>query len=583
MMFSSWVCSTCSISEIDGSHNRCPLCFTPRSRRLPSRQGSCSSILLPPPAILLPTPAAAAVVRTLQNRDGNVAGKTDPAETSSNKLPVRQGSGECGGSILLPPVAAPVARTFRNRDEKVAGKKDLAESSSNALPVRQGSGRGSTLLPPVAAPVARTYHNRDEKVAGKKDIAETSFNAPPARQGSGDGGSALSQVAAPIATRALHNQQQQQQQHTMLIRVRSNVGVWKIDGLSEATATVQDVLEAIAIQRPYVVYEKPLSTDAACATTLDTVKTLAEQGMCHGSMVHCRVDAETTADITLPVPPQSTVPVRHASGGDGSILSPVAAPAVRTLHTRDGNVDGKRDPAESSPNAGNKRQCVVRVSSTVVPRVGMDMRLRWDGRESLDAWLEATRPSRLSRSQCAWIQIDNVTESSLGFEKNNHFNCDRSAYVPVLNELKTIIDKGGKIPAAKKKACMDSLLATAVQQGCTVGKWMIFLKPAWADFVWEKIARATAAGHLGSSAKIAPTQALPEHEKVLCCIYVGDFSNRPEVKRVLLELEAMDLKIKCGFKPDIFTEFGIESKNQWRLPPTIYSPDEAKKWFSAEP
>jgi hypothetical protein len=70
---------------------------------------------------------------------------------------------------------------------------------------------------------------------------------------------------------------------------------------------------------------------------------------------------------------------------------------------------------------------------------------------------------------------------------------------------------------------------------------------------------------------------------VLCCIYVGDFSNRPEVKRVLLELEAMDLKIKCGFKPDIFTEFGIESKNQWRLPPTIYSPDEAKKWFSAEP
>jgi hypothetical protein len=215
--------------------------------------------------------------------------------------------------------------------------------------VRKGSGEcdGSTLLPPVAAPVARTYHNRDEIVAGKKDLAETSSNAPPARQGSGDGGSILSQVAAPIAARALHNQQQQQQQ-TMLIRVRSNVGVWKIDGLSEATATVQDVLEAIAIQRPYVVYEMPLSADAACATPLDTGKTLAEQRMRHGSMVHCRVDAETTIDITLPVPPQSTVPVRHASGGDGSILSPVTAPAVRSSTKRPLEDESQENPSKSA-------------------------------------------------------------------------------------------------------------------------------------------------------------------------------------------------------------------------------------------
>ena len=112
---------------------------------------------------------------------------------------------------------------------------------------------------------------------------------------------------------------------------------------------------------------------------------------------------------------------------------------------------------------------------------------------------------------------------------------------------------------------------------------MIFVRPGWADFVWEKIARATAAGHLGCGAKIAPTQGLLEHETTLCCIYVADFSSRPEVQRVLLELEAMDLKIKCGFKPDIFTELGIETKNEWRLPPTIYSRDEVKRWFSGAP
>jgi hypothetical protein len=45
----------------------------------------------------------------------------------------------------------------------------------------------------------------------------------------------------------------------------------------------------------------------------------------------------------------------------------------------------------------------------------------------------------------------------------------------------------------------------------------------------------------------------------------------------------MGLKIECGFKPDIFTELGIGSKNDWRLPPTIYSRDEVKKWFSGVP
>jgi hypothetical protein len=61
------------------------------------------------------------------------------------------------------------------------------------------------------------------------------------------------------------------------------------------------------------------------------------------------------------------------------------------------------------------------------------------------------------------------------------------------------------------------------------------------------------------------------------------FRVAPEVQRVLLELEAMDLKIKCGFKPDIFTELGIESKNDWRLPPTMFSRYEVKKWFSGPP
>jgi hypothetical protein len=266
-----------------------------------------------------------------------------------------------------------------------------------------------------------------------------------------------------------------------------------------------------------------------------------------------------------------------------SILTPPVTSRIHTLHHRDENVAGKRDPAENAFNALNKRQRIGEFASTIVPAVGMDRRVRWDGLESLDAWLEAARPSKASKLQCAWIQVSNVNERSPGFKINEHFSCNHSAYTPALNEMKTIIENGRNVSAAEKKAYVELLLATAKQQGCTTGKWMIFVKPGWADFFWEKIARATAAGHLGCSAKICPTQGLQEHETTLCCIYVGDFSSRPEVQRVLLELEAMGLKIECGFKPDIFTELGIGSKNDWRLPPTIYSRDEVKKWFSGLP
>ena len=65
----------------------------------------------------------------------------------------------------------------------------------------------------------------------------------------------------------------------MLLRVRSNVGQWRID--VSPTATVVDVMTSIAETRPTLVYERPLSTDAACNLPLDSQATLAEQGITH--------------------------------------------------------------------------------------------------------------------------------------------------------------------------------------------------------------------------------------------------------------------------------------------------------------
>ena len=88
-------------------------------------------------------------------------------------------------------------------------------------------------------------------------------------------------------------------QSIMIIRVQTNIGIWRVDDLDAATATAEDVLSGIAKTRPHVVYEKPLSKDPRCEQVLDATQSLSSQGLGHGSMIHCRVDASTCAENTV--------------------------------------------------------------------------------------------------------------------------------------------------------------------------------------------------------------------------------------------------------------------------------------------
>lgn len=105
----------------------------------------------------------------------------------------------------------------------------------------------------------------------------------------------------------------------MLVRVRSNVGVWRVEELNDNNATVSDVLEGIARTRPHVVYEQPLSSDPACKSPLDATKALTEQGLGHGSMIHCRVDPASCATVT------TAAAVANESGADVNMQDNAAA------------------------------------------------------------------------------------------------------------------------------------------------------------------------------------------------------------------------------------------------------------------
>jgi nuclear protein localization protein 4 homolog len=106
----------------------------------------------------------------------------------------------------------------------------------------------------------------------------------------------------------------------MLIRVRNNTGLWRVElsGTIQSSATVQDVLRAIQVSRPHVLYTKPMSFDPAYKQPIDTQRTLSEQGIGHGSMIYCAVDPTTTLDITAATSANAATAEDSKEGGGSS-------------------------------------------------------------------------------------------------------------------------------------------------------------------------------------------------------------------------------------------------------------------------
>lgn len=84
----------------------------------------------------------------------------------------------------------------------------------------------------------------------------------------------------------------------MIIRVRTNVGQWRIESTSLSGSSLgSDILKEIAVNRPGVSYIKPLSFDPAGNNSIDLNQSLDHLNIQHGSMIYCRVDPTTTATI----------------------------------------------------------------------------------------------------------------------------------------------------------------------------------------------------------------------------------------------------------------------------------------------
>mmetsp|Transcript_18526 Transcript_18526/g.21384 ORF Transcript_18526/g.21384 Transcript_18526/m.21384 type:complete len:361 (+) Transcript_18526:201-1283(+) len=359
----------------------------------------------------------------------------------------------------------------------------------------------------------------------------------------------------------------------MLIRVRSNVGTWRVN-LQDGNETLTALLNDNAFTTWELV--KDLSLDPSMTNTLSNTQTLSEQGLKHGSMIYCEVKERNVV-----------LKERDAASNNNKInfvdlTSSSPSKLVTSVTEKLEVVMDKKDGISFSEFIeAAKKNKKRKLASGHAPSlsVGLGGRITWDGSDGvcLDEWLNLVHPSKVSITDCHWIDVHNVVKTSPGYDHDVITNFDREAYLSVLQSWSKEI-AGRRVKKYEKQDCVNSLLAIAVSQGYTVGKWMLFVNPSNVDEVWEKIARATANGQLGCSAKIAPS--LGQERVCLCCVYVSDFSDQTQVKRVLIALkDDLGFHIKCGFKPDIFTELGIETNNKWKLEPTIYKVKEVlEEW-----
>jgi len=93
----------------------------------------------------------------------------------------------------------------------------------------------------------------------------------------------------------------------------------------------------------------------------------------------------------------------------------------------------------------------------------------------------------------------------------------------------------------ERKAVEEALLATAIENNCTSGKWMLFPMPEDLAHTWQLVATATARNELGTAAKVAADEGKGDRVPRLVCVYTRDFSDMADVKRVLWKLVEMGL------------------------------------------
>ncbi|KAJ3062882.1 hypothetical protein HDU98_001292 [Podochytrium sp. JEL0797] len=196
-------------------------------------------------------------------------------------------------------------------------------------------------------------------------------------------------------------------------------------------------------------------------------------------------------------------------------------------------------------------------------------RIYWNPACPVDCFITDHCPTNTTIFDAEWIQVESPRHPQpLPLPTDP---ATQSRYNTILSQIANKIAAGQKISKAEKHTAQKQILETARTRSDTCGKWMLFPSAEEVNDTWSKICRATAAGALGCSAKVATTDPNSPHgPRYLICVYCPDVFDEAYLERVLRELKGMGFVVTSAFKPDVFTALGIDGKNPWRIPPTVH-------------
>lgn len=127
----------------------------------------------------------------------------------------------------------------------------------------------------------------------------------------------------------------------MLLRIRNNVGTWKLqldtdnEDAGSQVWKVKDILSEDVFEQYKLV--QPLSFDPSGTKPLSKTKTLLDQGLIHGSMIYCRVkerdllaDDDTDSSVEVYSPPPKTQRTRPVQSSATNPTVSFKAPKLRS-------------------------------------------------------------------------------------------------------------------------------------------------------------------------------------------------------------------------------------------------------------
>jgi len=211
----------------------------------------------------------------------------------------------------------------------------------------------------------------------------------------------------------------------------------------------------------------------------------------------------------------------------------------------------------------------------------------------LQVWLESNRPSITTGTVGKqWIYIHKGTASKDEKGQEDAILLQRAAmdgYSCIKNWKQSL---SHRVTKSDKNQFVQRLKQIAIEYKQCSGKWMFFVKPECIDQVWSIVCKATVRGELGPSCKVAPFNPRKDpNESILICIYLRNFTDAVEARRILVNLRRRlleyyhnnftllkeKIRLPVAIKPDLYTDIGLYSAQlkQLRLQKTnTFSP-----WF----